>query len=49
MHIKIGFVNPPNATIKPDFEQTYKSIVKRSRPSLVSAPPVRISDARCVM
>jgi len=49
MHIKIGFVHPPNATIKPDFEQTYKSIVKRSRPSLVSAPPVRIRDAHCVM
>ncbi|KAI9511934.1 phosphatidylserine decarboxylase-domain-containing protein [Russula earlei] len=41
MHIKIGLVNPPNSSTQPDFEEIYKAFVKRSRPSLVSAPPTR--------
>jgi hypothetical protein len=49
MHVKMGFVHPPNATIKPDFEETYKSIVKRARPSLVSTLPVRIRGVQSVM
>jgi len=48
MDIKIGFVHPPNATTEPNFEETYKSMVKLSRPSLVSAPPVRILDIQYV-
>jgi hypothetical protein len=43
MHIKLGFVHPPNLTSPPSFEETYKALIKRSRPSLVSAPPVRLS------
>jgi hypothetical protein len=43
MHIKVGFVHPPNSTNPPSFEETYKSLIRRSRPSLVSAPPVRLS------
>ena len=42
MLIKVGFVHPPNLTIQPDFAETYNTLVKRSRPSLVSAPPVCI-------
>ncbi len=45
MHIKVGFVHPPNLTIRPDFVETYNALIKRSRPSLVSAPPVRIVSA----
>ncbi|KAH9992210.1 phosphatidylserine decarboxylase-domain-containing protein [Russula compacta] len=41
MHIKLGFAHPPNATIPANFEETYNTLVKRSRPSLVSAPPTR--------
>ncbi|KAI0245970.1 phosphatidylserine decarboxylase-domain-containing protein [Lactifluus subvellereus] len=41
IHIKLGFVHPPNSTSPPEFEQTYKSLIKRSRPSLVSAPPTQ--------
>jgi phosphatidylserine decarboxylase len=42
MHIKVGFVSPLNSTSQPDFGEIYNSLVKRSRPSLVSAPPVCI-------
>jgi len=41
MHIKLGFVHPPDATVEPDFEETYRAMVKLSRPSLVSATPTR--------
>lgn len=41
MHIKVGFVHLPNSTTQPDFEETYNALIKRSRRSLVSAPPVR--------
>lgn len=40
MHIKLGFVHPPDATIPANFKETYNTLVKRSRPSLVSGPPV---------
>jgi len=42
MHIKLGFVQPPNSTSLPDFGDIYNALIKQSRPSLVSAPPVRI-------
>lgn len=42
MHIKVGFVHPPNLTTQPNFTETYDALIKRSRPSLVSAPPVCI-------
>lgn len=45
MHIKVGFVHPPDLTTLPDFAETYNALIKRSRPSLVSAPPVRIASA----
>ncbi|KAH9986068.1 phosphatidylserine decarboxylase-domain-containing protein [Russula vinacea] len=38
MHIKVGFVHIPSSTIRPDFAETYNALIKRSRPSLVSAP-----------
>jgi phosphatidylserine decarboxylase len=41
MHIKVGFTRPPNSTTQPNFEDIYNSLVKRSRPSLVSAPPTQ--------
>lgn len=49
MHIKVGFVHPPNLTNRPDFEETYNALIKRSRPSLVSAPPVRIVHNRSIV
>ena len=48
MDIKIGFVHPPNATVEPNFGETYKSMVKLSRPSLVSVTPVRIFGTQYV-
>ncbi|KAG2018560.1 phosphatidylserine decarboxylase, variant 4 [Coprinopsis cinerea AmutBmut pab1-1] len=39
VQIKLGFVLPPNVANPPAFEAVYKDLVKRSRPSLVSAPP----------
>lgn len=44
MHIKVGFVRPLNSTTISDFSETYNALIKHSRPSLVSAPPVRICD-----
>ncbi|KAI9454377.1 phosphatidylserine decarboxylase-domain-containing protein [Lactarius psammicola] len=41
MHIKVGFVRPLNSTGLPDFVDTYNALIKRSRPSLVSAPPTQ--------
>ena len=49
MHIKLGFVHPPDATVEPDFEETYRAMVKLSRPSLVSATPVCIRYIHCAM
>lgn len=46
MHIKLGFVQPPNSTSLPDFGEIYNALIKDSRPSLVSAPPVRIRGLR---
>ncbi|KAF9029454.1 hypothetical protein BDZ89DRAFT_1101522 [Hymenopellis radicata] len=37
--LKLGFVYPPNTTVLSEFEETYGELVKRGRPSLVSAPP----------
>lgn len=44
MHIKVGFVHPPNRTSPLEFEEVYQSLVKHSRPSLVSLLPVRVCD-----
>ena len=49
MHIKVGFVHPLNSTTFPDFGETYNALIKHSRPSLVSAPPVCIPDPPNVM
>ncbi|KAG0700175.1 phosphatidylserine decarboxylase-domain-containing protein [Suillus ampliporus] len=37
--IKLGFVAPPGAQSAMDFERVFAELVRRSRPSLVSAPP----------
>ncbi|KAI0067215.1 hypothetical protein BV25DRAFT_1819523 [Artomyces pyxidatus] len=39
MRIKLGFVTPPDVDNLAEFGETYNELVKRSRPSLVSAPP----------
>ncbi|KAA1476264.1 hypothetical protein DENSPDRAFT_884196 [Dentipellis sp. KUC8613] len=39
LRLKLGFVNPPNVNNLAEFDETYNELVKRSRPSLVSAPP----------
>ncbi|ETW83451.1 hypothetical protein HETIRDRAFT_474586 [Heterobasidion irregulare TC 32-1] len=39
IRIKVGFVNPPDLFNLADFGETYQELIKRSRPSLVSAPP----------
>ncbi|KAF8502350.1 hypothetical protein F5888DRAFT_1871885 [Russula emetica] len=39
-----SWLRPPsqlNLAIQPDFTETYNALIKRSRPSLVSAPPTR--------
>ena len=41
VQVKLGFVQPPNTTTLMEFEEIYSELVKRTRPSLVSAPPVR--------
>lgn len=37
--VKLGFVTPPGAQSPMAFERVFAELVKRSRPSLVSAPP----------
>ncbi|KAI0326469.1 hypothetical protein GY45DRAFT_1328911 [Cubamyces sp. BRFM 1775] len=39
IQVKLGFVTPPNTTPLMDFGEIYSELVKRTRPSLVSAPP----------
>ncbi|KAI0635493.1 phosphatidylserine decarboxylase-domain-containing protein [Trametes polyzona] len=39
IQLKLGFVTPPNTTSLMDFAEIYSELVKRTRPSLVSAPP----------
>ncbi|TFK32508.1 phosphatidylserine decarboxylase-domain-containing protein [Crucibulum laeve] len=39
IQLKLGFVAPPNVQHDLDFAEVYSELVKRSRPSLVSAPP----------
>ncbi|OCH86472.1 hypothetical protein OBBRIDRAFT_838129 [Obba rivulosa] len=39
VQLKLGFVNPPNTTSLMDYTEVYHELDKRSRPSLVSAPP----------
>ncbi|KZT23286.1 hypothetical protein NEOLEDRAFT_1180161 [Neolentinus lepideus HHB14362 ss-1] len=39
IQIKLGFVQSPNTTYLLDYDEIYRDLVKRSRPSLVSAPP----------
>ncbi|EIW57117.1 uncharacterized protein TRAVEDRAFT_168718 [Trametes versicolor FP-101664 SS1] len=38
IQLKLGFVSPPNTTTLMDFGEIYSELVKRTRPSLVSAP-----------
>ncbi|KAI0035374.1 phosphatidylserine decarboxylase-domain-containing protein [Vararia minispora EC-137] len=42
IRVKLGFVNPPGVANLADFGETFEELVRRSRPSLVSAPPKRI-------
>ncbi|RPD72321.1 hypothetical protein L226DRAFT_537138 [Lentinus tigrinus ALCF2SS1-7] len=39
VQVKLGFVVPPNTAALMDFAEIYSELVKRTRPSLVSAPP----------
>ncbi|KAF5374521.1 hypothetical protein D9615_009031 [Tricholomella constricta] len=39
VHIKLGFVKPAQTQTKLEFDEIFGELVKRSRPSLVSAPP----------
>ena len=39
--IKLGFVEAPDMQSALDFQEIYTELVRRSRPTLVSAPPVR--------
>ncbi|KAF7971904.1 hypothetical protein HWV62_19467 [Athelia sp. TMB] len=39
VQIKVGFVNTPGTLALMEFKDVYKELVRRSRPSLVSAPP----------
>ena len=41
--IKLGFA-PTSANNLMEFDEIYSELMKRSRPSLVSAPPVRVSS-----
>ena len=41
IQVKLGFVLPPNTAPLMDFGEIYSELVNRTRPSLVSAPPVR--------
>lgn len=41
IRVKLGFVEPPNTQSLMSFEDVYSELVKRSRPSVMSAPPVR--------
>ncbi|KAJ8582045.1 hypothetical protein M405DRAFT_750798, partial [Rhizopogon salebrosus TDB-379] len=40
--VKLGFIAPSHARATADFERVFEELVKRSRPSLVSAPPVHL-------
>jgi phosphatidylserine decarboxylase len=40
VHVKVGFVSPPQSETPVDFPFVFSELNKRSRPSLVSAPPV---------
>ncbi|KAI0715741.1 phosphatidylserine decarboxylase-domain-containing protein, partial [Cerioporus squamosus] len=39
VQVKLGFVSPPNTAALMDFAEIYSELVKRTRRSLVSAPP----------
>lgn len=41
VQIKFGFVLTPNSNNLMEFDEIYSELVKRTRPSLVSAPPVK--------
>ncbi|KIJ60324.1 hypothetical protein HYDPIDRAFT_177428 [Hydnomerulius pinastri MD-312] len=41
VQIKLGFVSPPNTQSLMGFEEVFAELIKRSRPSLVSAPPTK--------
>ena len=40
IQVKLGFIQPPDVAAPRDFRDIYADLVKMSRPSLVSAPPV---------
>ncbi|KAF8072329.1 phosphatidylserine decarboxylase-domain-containing protein [Lyophyllum atratum] len=39
VHVKMGFVKPSQSQTQLEFDEIFAELVKRSRPSLVSAPP----------
>ncbi|KAK0446101.1 phosphatidylserine decarboxylase-domain-containing protein [Armillaria borealis] len=39
VQVKLGFVSPPKTQILLEFEEIFSELIRRSRPSLVSAPP----------
>lgn len=43
VQIKLGFITPPNTHSLLEFAEIFNELLKRSRPSLVSGPPVSIS------
>ena len=45
MQIKLGFVEAPQTNWLMDFNEVYAELVRHSKPSLISAPPVRLSPS----
>ncbi|KAF9461635.1 phosphatidylserine decarboxylase-domain-containing protein [Collybia nuda] len=39
VQVKLGFVSPPNTSNVMEFDEIFTELIRRSRPSLVSAPP----------
>lgn len=44
IQLKLGFVPTPNSQNLMEFDEIFSELVKRSRPSLVSAPPVSLDS-----
>jgi phosphatidylserine decarboxylase len=42
IQLKLGFATPPNTESLMEWEAVYREFVKRSRPSIVSAPAVSL-------
>ncbi len=44
VQVKLGFVSPPKTQILLEFDEIFSELIRRSRPSLVSAPPVSLGS-----